>query len=683
LTNHTHTVVFQPVGVRTQVQDGAPLRAAALSAGVAIGSLCGERTRCGKCQVIVHSGHYAKLGITSSPDHLSLQNEAEKAYWAQPRNLSTQEADGSVRRLSCQVRVHGDLVVEIPIRSRITAQVVRKEARDIPFTLRPNLRKLVVELSPATLDDPASRWVRLVQSLRAAEPLTRGPNHQPVDFGALSIDLYALRELQSHPPDGEQLFTITLHSGKEIIRIEPGVRDALYGLAVDIGTTTIAGYLCDLHSGDLLAVESSMNPQIVYGEDIMSRISYASENHQGLDALHDSLVQGVDSLARSAARTAGVQVGDILELVVVGNSTMHHFFLGLDPLSLGRAPYTPASTHALDLRARDLGLVSLHPGAYVHFLPLAAAFIGSDCVGVLLSEAPHRQDENWLIVDVGTNAELVLGNSQRLLCASTPTGPAFEGAHIEYGMRASNGAVERVEIDDRTLLPRVKLIGGEGWQNASMNISPAPAGLCGSGLIDAAAELYRTGLISSDGLFTSDDHPCLQRSEGRVEFVLCEAESSTRRVAVTQEDIRQLQLAKAPLYVAAYYLLQAAGLDMPDRIFLAGGFGANIDPLKALLIGMIPDCPVERIYAVGNAAGDGARLALLDREKRTEAVQLAARMVRIELPVQPGFQDQFFLALNFPHMTHPYPSLDGLAPPRIPHPFARHFSPQEPAPDSV
>jgi uncharacterized 2Fe-2S/4Fe-4S cluster protein (DUF4445 family) len=682
LTDQTHTVVFQPAGVRIQVREGAALRAAALSAGVPIGSLCGERTRCGKCQVRVHSGHYSKLGITSSPDHLSPQNEAEKNYWAHPRNRSAEGSGGAVCRLSCQVRVHGDLVVEIPVRSRLTSQVVRKDAREIPFTLRPKLRKVVVELPPASLDDPSSRWERLVPALRQAEPLTRGPIHLPVDFDALSIDLYGLRDLQRHPPEDEQIYTLTLWSGKEIIRVEPGVHESLLGLAVDMGTTTLAAYLCDLQTGELLAVESSMNPQVVYGEDIMSRISYAAENPQGLEVLHASLVQGVDHLAVNAAAAAGVEVSDILELVVVGNSTMHHFLLGLDPLSLGRAPYTPALTNDLNLRARDLGLVSLSPGAYVHLLPLAAAFIGSDCVGVLLAEAPHRQEENWLIIDVGTNAELVLGNSRGLLCASTPTGPAFEGAHIENGMRASPGAVERVEIDDRTLLPRVKLIGGEDWQDTFPEIGPV--GLCGSGLIDAAAELYRTGLISSDGLFTSADHPHLHRSDGRVEFVLCEGEGSFRRVAVTQEDIRQLQLAKAPLYAAAHFLLQAAGLDRPDRIYLAGGFGANIDPLKALLIGMVPDCQVERIHTVGNAAGDGARLALLDREKRAEAVQLASRMVRIELPVQPGFQDQFMLALNFPHMTHPYPSLDGIAPPRTPHPFARHFSPPEPAscPDS-
>ena len=302
--------------------------------------------------------------------------------------------------------------------------------------------------------------------------------------------------------------------------------------------------------------------------------------------------------------------------------------------------------------------------------------MGSDCTSVILAEAPHEQDENWLIIDVGTNAELVLGNRERMLCTSTPTGPAFEGAHIEHGMRAAYGAIERVSIDDRSKQPQYKVIGRPEWSGTPVEDPPRASGICGSGIIDAVAELYRTGIVKADGLFTEEDLPNLSRTEsGTVEYILADTEqsSSGQVITVTQEDIRQVQLAKAPLYVASHYLLNRMGLDRPDRILLAGGFGTHIEPLKAMLIGMIPDCPLEVVHSVGNSAGDGALIALINWEKRQSAAVLAREIKRIELPAQSRFQDQFFLALHFPHMVDPYPHLTGIAPPRSPDPLAKEW----------
>jgi len=669
-----HKVIFQPMGVRAEVEDGTSLRSAARDAGVAIDSICGERSTCGKCKVVVQRGTFAKEGITSRPEHLSEPGGDERAYWEKRRKgIEARGENPDDYRLSCQARVCGDVVVMVPEGSRAVQQVVRKSAREREIQVRPMLRKLYLELEPATLDNPRGDWERVKAALAAADPVTRGPNDLALEIDALAIDLPALRALQRVVRAGEWRLTVTVRGGREVVRVEPGFAERLVGLAVDVGTTTIVAHLCDLPSGALLATEAMMNPQVGYGEDIMSRMAFVAEDADGLETLHRSVLDGLNQLARRVARQAGMKASEIVEIVVVGNTTMHHLFLGLDTHALGVAPYVPALHDALDLRARDVGLTAVNDGATVHLLPITASFVGADNMGVLLAEAPHEQDEHWLVVDVGTNAELVLGNRERLVCTSTPTGPAFEGAHVEYGMRAAEGAIERVQIDPATLRPRFKVIGSETWSDGEGEEAPLARGICGSGIIDAVAELYRVGVVTPSGKFAPDARsPNLRQGENGPVYVLAEAEQTTigREIPITQEDVRQIQLAKAPLYVAAHYLLDAFGLEQPDRILLAGGFGSHIDTEKAMLLGMIPDCPLDRVHAVGNSAGDGARIALLNHDRRREAVDLLERIERIELPVQPGFQDQFVLALHLPHMTDPYPHLEGLGPTRAANPMA-------------
>lgn len=681
-----HKVIFQPMGVRAEVEEGTTLRTAARDAGVAIDSICGERSTCGKCKVVVRRGDFAKEGITSRLEHLSEPSGDERAYWEKRRKgIEAQGENPDDYRLSCQARVCGDVVVMVPEGSRAVQQVVRKSAREREIQVRPMVRKLYVELEPATLDNPRGDWERVKAALATADPVTRGPNDLGLEIDALTIDLPALRALQRAVRDGGWRLTATVRGGREVVRVEPGFAEQLVGLAVDIGTTTIVAHLCDLPSGALLATEAMMNPQVGYGEDIMSRMTFAAEDADGLETLHKSVLDGLNQLARRVARQAGMKASEIVEMVVVGNTTMHHLFLGLDTHALGLAPYVPTLHDALDLRARDVGLTAVNAGAYVHLLPITASFVGADNMGVMLAEAPHEQDEHWLVVDVGTNAELVLGNRERLVCTSTPTGPAFEGAHVEYGMRAADGAIERVQIDPETLEPRFKVIGSEIWSDGEAEDAPLARGICGSGIIDAVAELYRVGVVTPSGKFATDvESPNLQQGENGLVYVLAEAEQTTigREIPITQEDVRQIQLAKAPLYVAAHYLLAAFGLEQPDRVLLAGGFGSHIDTEKAMLLGMIPDCPLDRVHAVGNSAGDGARIALLNRDRRREAVDLLERIERIELPVQPGFQDQFVLALHLPHMTDPYPHLEGLGPAREVDPMAaRLFGENIPATD--
>ncbi len=670
MSDRKHRVIFQPMGARTEVAEGASLRSAARSIGVAIDSICGERATCGKCKVIVQRGDFTHDNLVSDINHLSPPDAGERAYWQRRRKgLQAQGEDPDAFRLSCQARVCGDVVVRVPESSQAVQQVVRKAVRARPVDVRPTLRKLYLELEEPTLEQPLGDWERVKAALLQADPITRGPHQLPLDGEKLTIDLAPLRELSRALRLKEWRITVTVRGSHEVVRVESGYSETLVGLAVDIGTTTIAAHLCDLHSGAVLTTEAAMNPQVGYGEDIMSRMSYAAEEDDGLHTMQTAVLKTIDRLSRRAARQAGVKATDVMEMVVVGNTTMHHLFLGLDTLALGQAPYVPTLHSGLELRVRDLGLVSVNPGAYVHLLPITASFVGGDSMAVLLAEGPQRQDEHWLIVDVGTNAELVLGNRRRLVCTSTPTGPAFEGAHVEYGIRATDGAIERVEIDAQTLAPRFKVVGSDVWSDdaGSSGEHPLARGICGSGIIDAVAELYRVGVVDAGGQFRTElESSYLREGEYGRYYVLAETHQTTigREIPITQEDVRQIQLAKAPLYVAAHYLLHEFGLERPDRILLAGGFGSHIDPLRAMLIGMIPDCPLDRVHAVGNAAGDGAWLALVNRDCRQEARDLLRRLERIELPALPGFQDQFMLALHFPHMVDPYPNLAKIAPAR-------------------
>ena len=468
--------------------------------------------------------------------------------------------------------------------------------------------------------------------------------------------------------------SVAVWNDREVIDVRPGYHDEAFGAAIDLGSTSIALYLCDLGTGEILATESMMNPQTAYGDDIMSRMSYELDNEDGLATLHSVVLTGLNQLLRQACKTGGLQPKDILELVVVGNTTMHHLLLNMPTSNLALAPYVPTVHRALDIKARELGL-EVNESANLHLLPIEASFVGADNMAVLIAEEPHKQDLEMLIIDVGTNAELVLGNRRRLLCTSTPTGPAFEGAHVEYGMRAAPGAIERVSIDPDSLEPSYQVIAAEGVGEDGEKVK----GICGSAIIDAIAEMFRVGILDSRGRFDPNaESPRLRDGELGKEYVIAwEAETSIGRdIPITLQDVRQIQLAKAALYTAAQILLREAELDKPDKIILAGAFGSHIDPTKALMLGMIPDCPIDKVLAVGNAAGDGARIALLNRDKRTEAAEVAGAIRRVELPVDPDFQNQYMMALNFPHMSDAFPSIAHLIPDHGPDPLAEKFKEQ-------
>jgi uncharacterized 2Fe-2S/4Fe-4S cluster protein (DUF4445 family) len=648
-------LVLMPSGRRGRVPTGASLLEAARGLGVEIESICGGRQTCGKCQVVVETGRFPKHGIDSSEDHLSAVGEVEREY------CEAHEIRG--RRLACAAQVIGDLLVSVPEESQARKQIIAKAATDRVITVDPAVRQVYVEVAPAQIDDPRGDWQRLQTARSEQWKLTD-----------LRIEPDPLRNLQRALRKGRWAVTVTLWKDQLVQRVQPGYVEGIHGLAVDVGSTTVVAHLCDLRTGAVLATESMMNPQVRYGEDLMSRVSYGMSEPQGVERMHRAIVRAVNELAEQATRRAGLTPAAILDAVLVGNTVMQHLLLGIDPVELGGTPFALATSDPVDFAARDLGL-EFHPAARVHILPCIAGHVGADHVAVLLAEAPHQQDEQRLVIDVGTNAEMSLGGREKVLCASSPTGPAFEGAQITHGQRAAPGAIERVRIDPVSLEPRTRVIGHEGWieggPDAELPDSAKATGICGSGIIEAVAELFLAGVVRPDGRFeeTAAERSPRVRFAGRSgEYLLAEAGHTAggTPIVVTQSDIRAIQLAKAALYAGIKLLMQHQAIARVDAITLAGAFGSYIDPQHAMILGMIPDCPLERVQAVGNAAGDGARIALLNVGQRAEAARLARWVQHVQTATEPNFQEEFVGAIAFPHASDEFPHLEGVLPSRPP-----------------
>jgi len=634
-----HQVIFQPSGQRGEIPEGKSVLEASRSLGVDIESVCGGKKSCGKCRIRIESGTFDRFGITSLPDHLSPFTEEEGKFIGEE-----ERADGF--RLACAAAIRGDLLIFVPEESRMGRQVVRKEASEKTISLNPAVRLFSATLPPPTLNDPLGDYERLVAALADRFGLQRP-----------EIDYPALIELPGALRKGNWTVTAAIRMEREILAVFPGEVEETYGLAIDVGSTTVAGYLCSLKTGKLIATGSLMNPQVTYGDDVIARISYVIDNPDGMKKMRGAIIDALNHLIRIVTGDHGLSPADILEITLVGNTAMHHLFLGIDPRALGFSPFTPAVHRSLDVKARDLGFEA-HPAANVHILPVEAGFVGADNVGVLIAEEPYRQDEMVLIIDVGTNGEMVLGNRERILSASCATGPALEGAHIRFGMRAAPGAIERIRIDPETLEVSFKIIGGERWR-PEFRITGA-RGICGSGIIDGVAELYRAGIIDQSGRFQTDSATKrLRINDGKPEFVIAWPEETTLGEAITisQQDVRSVQLAKGALYTGAKLMMKRLGIAKLDRVVLAGAFGSYIDKRSAMILGMFPDCDLDRVSSVGNAAGDGARIALLNRDKRLEADTVARQVEYLELTLEKEFQQEFMAAMFIPHMSDAFPHL--------------------------
>src|SRR5450755_881750 len=635
-------VVFMPSGKRGHFPLGTPLLSAARALGVDIDSVCGGRGLCGRCQILVAEGEFAKHGLSSSVASLSPFSETEVRYSKRVPMLEG-------RRLSCAARVEADVVIDVPASSQVHRQVVRKDAEVRAIELHPVVRLHYVQVQPPDMHDPSGDLRRLHDALELEWQLT-----------GLSCDLSVLQTLQAALRAGSWQVTVVVHAAKQVIGVWSGLQSKAYGLAVDVGSTTIAAHLCDLSSGEVVASAGVMNPQIRFGEDLMSRVSYSMMNQGGAALMTTAVREALCELAVEVARHAGISREDILEATLVGNPIMHHLLLGIDPVELGGAPFALAVDHSLTLRA-DLIDFKLNRNARVYVLPCIAGHVGADAAGMLLAERPDLGEEMTLLVDVGTNAEIVLGNSQRLVACSSPTGPAFEGAQISCGQRAAPGAIERVRIDPGTLEPRFKVIGSDLWSDdPGFNEATSASGItgvCGSGIIEVIAEMYLAGIINQDGVV---DGRLAARTKRLVEngrtfaYVL---HQGAVEMKITQNDVRAIQLAKAALYAGIALLMERLGVDHVDRIRLAGAFGNHIDPKYAIVLGMVPDCDLTQVRSAGNAAGTGARIALLDATSRGLIEALVRRIEKVETAIEPHFQHHFVEAMAIPHKSADYPNL--------------------------
>ncbi len=646
-------VIFTPSGKRGRVAAGTTVLDAARQLGVDLDSVCGGRGICSKCQVSPAFGDFPKHGITSAPGALSEWNAVEARY-DEKRGLK----EG--RRLGCQACITGDVVLDVPPESQVHRQVVRKSADTREVVMDPATRLFYVEVEEPDMHEPSGDFERLRIALKAQweiEGLTASP--------AL------LMRLQPVLRKGAWAVTCAVHrdgSGTaRLLDIWPGYHEApLYGLAIDLGSTTIAAHLCDLGTGAVVASAGVMNPQIRFGEDLMSRVSYAMMNEGGAVEMTRAVRDGLNTLIAGVAEEAGITPADIVEATFVANPVMHHLLLGIDPVELGQAPFALAVSEALDMAAADLDL-ALHDAARIYVLPCIAGHVGADAAAVALSEAPDRSDDLVLIVDVGTNAELLLGDKDGVLACSSPTGPAFEGAQISAGQRAAPGAIERVEIDPATKEPRFRVIGCDLWSDDPGFAEAAGpiTGICGSGIIEAIAEMRMAGIVDAGGLIGSAEQTGTARSvpEGRTHsYVLHEGDGTSPRITVTNGDVRAIQLAKAALYAGARLLMDQRGVDTVDRVVLAGAFGAHISPKHAMVLGMIPDCEIDQVTSAGNAAGTGARIALLNVAARRGIERTVRHIHKVETAIEPRFQEHFVAASNIPHATDPYPRLTASTP---------------------
>lgn len=644
-----HLVLFTPSGRRGQFETGTPILTAARQLGVDLDSVCGGRGICSKCQITPGYGEFSKHGVVVKKGALSDWNAVEQRY---------QDKRGLIegRRLGCQATVQGDIVIDVPPESQVHKQVVRKRAEVLDITLNPSVRLFYVEVEEPDMHKPSGDLERLITALESQWPLKK-----------IQADLSILPKMQSILRKGDWKVTCAVHhsdenSTRQIIHLWPGFYEgSIYGMAVDLGSTTIAAHLCDLQTGNVIASSGLMNPQIRFGEDLMSRVSYAMMNTRGDQEMTQAVRAGMDDLFTKIAFDAEIDKELIMDAVFVCNPVMHHLFLGIDPFELGQAPFALATSNSISLHAVQLG-INIHKNARAYFLPCIAGHVGADAAAVALSEAPNKSDDLVLVVDVGTNAEILLGNKEKVLACSSPTGPAFEGAQISSGQRAAPGAIEKVEINPSTKEPRFRVIGCDLWSDEKgfweEITDTGITGICGSGIIEAIAEMRMAGLLDQSGLIGSAKQTGTERCvlDGRTNsYVMYDAsETGGPKITVTNPDIRAIQMAKAALYSGARLLMDKFGVDTVDRVVLAGAFGAHISPKHAMVLGMIPDVPFEKVTSAGNAAGSGARIALIDTSQRAEIEETVRRIEKIETAIEPKFQEHFVNASAIPNSGDPF-----------------------------
>ncbi|MBT6507306.1 MAG: DUF4445 domain-containing protein [Marinovum sp.] len=646
-------VVFTPSGKRGYFPKGTPVLTAARQLGVDLDSVCGGRGICSKCQITPSYGEFPKHGVTAIEGALSEWNAVEQRY-DDKRGL----AKG--RRLGCQAKIENDIVIDVPAESQVHKQVIRKAASERAIEMNPATKLYFVEVAEPDMHEPSGDLERLGEALKSQWGL-----------GNVTADLRVIGKLQPTLRKGKWQVTAAIFQDHkedtgQIIELWPGLHeDGIFGLAIDLGSTTIAAHLTDLRSGEVVASSGLMNPQIRFGEDLMSRVSYAMMNPGGDLEMTAAVREAMNTLITEIASEAGIASALIVEIVFVCNPVMHHLLLGIDPVELGQAPFALATSEALSFAAKDLELSAVNGSARSYILPCIAGHVGADAAAVALSEEPGQSEDLVLVVDVGTNAEILLGDQTRVLACSSPTGPAFEGAQISSGQRAAPGAIEKIEIDPASKDPRFRVIGCDLWSDElgfdAATASSGITGICGSGIIEAVAELRMAGLMDDSGLLGSAEATGTPRMipDGRTHSYVVHDASATGgpMISVTQGDIRAIQLAKSALYAGARLLMDEMGVDKVDRVVLAGAFGAHISSKHAMVLGMIPDVPLNKVFSAGNAAGTGARIALCNKQARADIERIVRQIVKVETAIEPKFQEHFVAANAIPHKTDAFEEL--------------------------
>ena len=633
-------IIFTPSGREVVVAKGTTVLEAARQGGVDLDSVCAARGICGRCQVVPTLGRFPKWRMSVDAASVSPWSEREDVFAGRREMVAG-------RRLGCALHVLADLVVDVPAESQVHKQVVRKDLDLVGVSVDPVVDLRYVEVPAPQLGGEASDHRALAAALAGEWGLE--------DIVVEPLVLAHLRQVLAKDPGT----TVAVYQKRRVVAAWPGFVDRVAGVAIDVGSTTIAGYLCDLHTGDVLATAGVMNPQIRFGEDLMSRVSYAMMTDGGAGELTAAVRTAVDELVGRLARDAEIERDRVVDIVLVGNPIMHHIYLGFDPTPLGVAPFTLATGDTVTVDGRYVDLDP--PRATVTFGPCIAGHVGADTVGAILAEGPHRGDAVQLLIDVGTNAEIVLGNRSGLFAASSPTGPALEGGEISCGMRAAAGAIERVRIDRDTLEPRFAVIGAEPWSDdpgfeaATRDLSIG--GVCGSGIIEVIGEMFLAGILDAQGRIVGE---LTDRSEhivaqGRTFAYV--VHHGHQPLMITQNDVRAVQLAKAALRAGIDLLRERSGLRHIDTVRLAGAFGSHIDPVYAMVLGLIPDGPAGSATSAGNASGVGAVRALLSAEQRKEMAAIPSLVTKIETATEPRFQDLLVAAMGFPHTTEPTPHL--------------------------
>lgn len=632
----THKLIFMPSGIQTTGEAGETVYDAALRSGVDMQSICGGKGLCKRCQIEVEPGEFAKFNVSVKDANIPKLSPTEKKA----------RHDGELsdtRRLACRAKICGDLVIEVPSDSREREMSISKTSTKIETELNPALRLYMIKLPVPTLEDNPCDSDALIEALREDYRLNVAADHR------------VIIKLQGILANHDRQVVAVVRDGKMIIDVwapaKPSQNQDIYGAAIDIGSTSVALYVFNLVTGMPVYEKAAMNPQIRYGEDLMSRVSYIMMNKGSEHKLTGAIHMQIRGMLAAAIEALEIQTYQMLDVICVGNPIMHHLFIGANPVELGLAPFTLAVKDWIDIPAQRLDL-GLSEAAQVSLFPLIGGHVGADTSAAYLTQMMDMQNRSVLLVDIGTNAEIVLSHNGKIGAASSPTGPALEGAEISSGVRATLGAIERVRIDPVTKDTRVKIIGHDEWitdVDGSTN-NHAIAGICGSGIFEVMVELANAGLVDQSGLFKPELAPHKFTQEGNV-WTFCLIEKSEASIKIKQTDIRAVQLAKAALFAGAQLLAESLGCLEFDEVLLAGAFGTHLDPKYVSEIGIIPMAPPEKIRTIGNAAGMGAATALLNVKERAKIIRAVKSIEKMETALEPKFQDYFVDAMKFPTAT--------------------------------